>query len=51
MVGIKLRECNPEAFGDKGIRAAIFDKALAEGLITQHGTGGNVTVKLVRNYY
>lgn len=46
LVGLRLREMNPGAFGDKEVRTAIFDKALADGIIVQVGAGGNVSVKL-----
>jgi hypothetical protein len=46
LVGLRLREMNPGAFGDKEVRTAIFDKALADGIIFQVGSGGNVSVKL-----
>eukprot|EP01033_Poteriospumella_lacustris_P016010 gene16010-11457_t len=47
LVGLRLREMNPGAFGDKEVRTAIFDKALADGIIFQEGSRGNVSVKLI----
>eukprot|EP01033_Poteriospumella_lacustris_P012723 gene12724-9099_t len=46
LVGLRLREMNPGAFGDKEVRTAIFDQALADGIIFQVGSGRNVSVKL-----
>ena len=50
LVGIKLREANPQAYDDKYSRASLFERAIREGVISQFGTLGNVTIELTPFY-
>lgn len=50
LVGILLKNSNPQAYGDKIVRNDIFDRAKKDGVVIERGTLGSVTLELAKNY-